>query len=137
MLRNSKKMASAATAFILLMSPVVTTNAAYADSTTVARDCANGVCGYTKYYGGRVRIYVSNKLSRMTHYNFKTNPGDQIELAVNSAGRGGYTFDREPGDSGTYSVQACDRGGIGARSTCTAWATFNWSSGGQESEGEQ
>lgn len=115
----------------VLMSSLAIPNVAYADSTTVKRKCANGVCGSTKYYGGRVRISLSHKLSRFTHFNFKTNPGDQIEVAD------GYSFDREPGDSGTYSAQACDRGGFGARSTCTKWATFDWSSGAQEEEEEQ
>ena len=137
MLRNPKIAFSAATMAVLLLSPLVASNAAYADSTTVARKCFSGTCGSVKYFGGKVRIHVSSKLSRTTHFNFKTNPGDQIELGVNSAGGGGYSFDREPGDSGTYSVQACDRGGIGARSTCSTWATYDWSSGGQEQEGDQ
>ncbi|WP_157080464.1 hypothetical protein [Methylobacterium variabile] len=89
---------------------------------TVPRECSNGVCGSSKYYGGRVRISVGSRLSRTTHFNFKTNPGAQIEI------RGGYSFDQEPGRRGTYSVQACDRGGFGARSTCTRWATFQWRS---------
>lgn len=98
---------------------------------TVKRDCANGVCGQAKYIGGIVKIKVTSKLSRTTHFNFKTNPGAQIEI------QGSYSFEKDPGENGTYSVQACDRGGIGARSTCTKWATFNWSSGEQESESEQ
>ncbi len=137
MTRNSLMAFSAAAAAVLFATALPVSTPALADSTTVARKCANAVCGSTKYYGGRVRISVSSKLSRTTHFNFKTNPGDQIELGVNSAGRGGYSFDREPGDGGTYSVQACDRGGIGARSTCSRWATFDWSSGAQESEDEQ
>lgn len=131
MLRNFRKTFTAITAITVLTSPLAAPSAAYADSTTVPRKCANGVCGSTKYFGGKVRIKISSKLSRTTHFNFKTNPGDQIEIG------GSYSFDREPGDSGTYSAQACDRGGLGARSTCTAWATFDWNSGGQEEEEDQ
>ena len=137
MLRKSKTALSAAAAFILLMSPLLASNPAYADSTTVKRICHSGTCGSTKYFGGKVRISVASKLSRTTHFNFRTNPGDQIELDVNAAGQGGYSFDQEPGGSGTYSVQACDRGGIGARSTCSSWATYDWNSGAQETETEQ
>lgn len=106
-----------------LLLGVLACEQAVADSVvTVARKCINGVCGQSKYYGGKVRITLSSQLSRNTHYNFKTNPGDQIEIG------GGYSFDKEPGRRGTYSAQACDRGGIGARSTCTSWATFSWRS---------
>jgi len=105
---------------------------AHAQTVTLKEKCANAVCGGMKYYGGRVRISVRSLLSRTTHFNFKTNPGDQIELASNERGRGGYSFDVEPGAAGTYSVQACERGGIGARSTCSRWATFNWNSGEQD-----
>ena len=122
-----------ALAVAMAMAPMfmVAATPANADSTTVKRKCVHGVCGSTKYYGGRVRISLSHKMSRFTHYNFKTNPGDQIEVQK------GYSFDAEPGDSGTYSAQACDRGGIGARSTCTKWAVFQWSAGDQEEEEEQ
>src|SRR5262249_31622510 len=91
-----------------LAMPMLLTTDAAAKVVTVPRHCANGVCGETKYYGGKVRINLSHKLSRFTHFNFKTNPGDQIEVT------NGYSFEREPGESGTYSVQACDRGGFGA-----------------------
>jgi hypothetical protein len=115
----------------VLLTLLATNQASAEDPVTVKRVCANGVCGEAKYFGGRVHIKVSSKLSRTTHFNFKTNPGDQIEI------QGSYAFEREPGDSGTYSAQACDRGGIGARSTCTKWATFDWSTGGQETEVDQ
>jgi hypothetical protein len=46
----------------------------------VPQRCGNGVCGSTKYYGGRVRIQLATQLTRISHFNFKTNPGDQIEL---------------------------------------------------------
>lgn len=121
-------------AMALLLAPAVlaTTDAAYANSTTVPRKCINGVCASVKYYGGRVRISLSSKLSRTTHFNFQGDGGAQIELTS-----GSYSFDAEPGASGTYNVQACERGGIGARSTCTKWATFEWNSGAQEEEEEQ
>jgi hypothetical protein len=131
MLSNLTKTFTAISTIAVLMAPLMAPNAAYASSTTVPRKCINGVCGSVKYYGGKVRISLSSKLSRTTHFNFKTNPGDQIEVG------NGYSFDREPGDSGTYSAQACDRGGFGARSTCTKWATFDWNSGAQEQEEEQ
>ncbi len=131
MLHNLMKALATASTIAALLAPVISPSAAYANSTTVSRKCVNGVCGSTKYYGGKVRISLSSKLSRTTHFNFKTNPGDQIEVG------NGYSFDREPGDSGTYSAQACERGGIGARSTCTKWATFDWNSGAQEEEEEQ
>jgi hypothetical protein len=106
------------------MTIAISSNDAKAESViTVRKACANGVCGQSKYYGGKVRINVSSQLSRTTHFNFKTNPGQQIEI------RGSYSFDREPEDSGTYSIQACDRGGFLSRSTCTKWTTFRWSSG--------
>jgi len=125
-----KKFSTAGLGAAVLLT-LLATNQANAQTVSVKRECAHGVCGELKYYGGRVRIKVSSKLSRTTHFNFKINPGDQIEI------KGAYSFDREPGDNGTYSVQACDRGGIGARSTCTKWATFKWSSGEQETESEQ
>jgi hypothetical protein len=131
MLTNPTKTLTAVSAIVALLAPLVLTGTANASSTTVPRKCINGVCGSVKYYGGKVRISLSSKLSRTTHFNFKTNPGDQIEVS------GGYSFDREPGESGTYSAQACERGGIGARSTCTKWATFDWNSGAQEEEEEQ
>jgi hypothetical protein len=126
-----RKYRTAGLGIAVLVSLLATNQANAQQTVTIKRECANGICGQSKYYGGRVRISLSSKLSRTTHYNFKTNPGDQIEI------QGTYSFDREPGDSGTYSAQACDRGGIGARSTCTKWATFKWSSGEQESESEQ
>jgi hypothetical protein len=126
-----KKLLLVAISIASLVTPILPINPAVASSVTVPRKCANGVCGETKYYGGRVRIHLSSKLSRTTHFNFKTNPGDQIEIG------GDYSFDREPGDAGTYSAQACERGGIGARSTCTKWATFDWNSGAQEEEEDQ
>jgi hypothetical protein len=91
---------------------------------TVPRICDNGVCGSSKYFGGRVRIKLLSQLSRTSHFNFKTNPGDQIELGTG----GNYSFDHEPGDRGTYSAQACGRSGTFARSICTQWTTFDWRS---------
>ena len=126
-----KKFLLVAIGIASLVTPILPINPAIASSVTVPRKCANGVCGEVKYYGGKVRIHLSSKLSRTTHFNFKTNPGDQIEIG------GDYSFDREPGDAGTYSAQACERGGIGARSTCTKWATFDWNSGAQEEEEDQ
>ena len=126
-----KKLIVAAVAIASIIAPMVPVSTATASSVTVPRKCINGVCGEVKYYGGRVRIHLSSKLSRTTHFNFKTNPGDQIEI------NGNYSFDVEPGEAGTYSAQACERGGIGARSTCTKWAVFDWNSGPQEEEEEQ
>jgi hypothetical protein len=85
--------------------------------------CNNGVCGCSVFDNVQVHIYLANKLSRVTHYNFKTNPGAQIELT-----RGYYSFRPHRGASGTYSVQACSRGGVGFRSACTNWTTFSWNS---------
>src|SRR5215468_892527 len=85
--------------------------------------CENRVCGCSVFDNVRVHIYLKNELSGFTHYNFKTNPGAQIEL------KGGYyTFQPRRGASGTYSVQACKRGGFGQRSFCTNWTTFDWNS---------
>jgi hypothetical protein len=97
----------------------------------VKKVCKSGVCGRAAYDGTNVNIYLSHKLSRATHYNFKTNPGDQIEIS------GRYSFPSGGGEGGTYSAQACNRGGIagsgvGGRSTCTKWATFNWNSGAED-----
>lgn len=104
---------------------VLTADEVYAQPVVeVRRACANGVCGETKYYGGRVRIKLTSQLSRHSHFNFKTNPGAQIELKR----EGNYSFDRPPGDRGTHSAQACSKSGL-SRSVCTQWATFRWSSG--------
>ena len=64
----------------LMTVAISNTDAKAENVVTIGRSCANGVCGQSKYYGGRVRITVSSKLSRTTHFNFKTNPGDQIEI---------------------------------------------------------
>jgi hypothetical protein len=111
--------------FAALVSPKLTIDEATAQAIVkVPKDCIGAVCGRSEYWGGRVRILLTHKLTRFTHFNFKTNPGGaQIEV-----GAGGYSFEQRPGRSGTYSAQACDRGGIGARSTCTRWATFKWKS---------
>jgi hypothetical protein len=91
----------------------------------VSMDCRhNGVCGCSVFDAQRVNIYLATKkLSGVTHYNFKTNPGAQIELT-----NGYYSFKPNPGAKGTYSVQACRRGGVGQRSGCTTWETFAWNS---------
>lgn len=109
-------------------------NEANAQKTVIVkRKCINSTCGQAKYIGGKVKIKVESKLTRTTHFNFHGNPGDQIELGSG----GNYSFERDPGEEGSYSVQACDRGGIGARSTCTKWATYKWSTGEQEEVEEQ
>lgn len=90
----------------------------------VPNSCKNSVCGSTKYFGGRVRIQLGGQLTRLSHFNFKTNPGGaQIELGAGGA----YSFEREPGDSGTYSAQACGRNLL-STSICTRWTTFTWRS---------
>jgi len=104
---------------VVLFSATLGSIEAHAD---VARRCSNAVCGRSTYDGTRVNIYLSNQMSGTTHYNFKTNPGAQIEI------RGHYSFEKRPGRTGTYSAQACRRGGLGQRSFCTAWATFRWNS---------
>lgn len=87
----------------------------------VSRRCASStVCGQSTWDGHRVNIYLDNSMSGATHYNFKGNPGDQIEIS------GNYSFNARSGQSGTYSAQVCRRGGIGVSSFCTQWATFRW-----------
>src|SRR5262249_26435508 len=73
------------------------------------------ICGCSVFDNQRVHIYLKTDLSGVTHYNFKTNPGAQIELANG----GHYSFQPKRGASGTYSAQACSRGGLGSRSGCT------------------
>jgi hypothetical protein len=85
----------------------------------------NGACAKSTWDGRRVNIYLSNTMSGITHYNFKTNPGAQIEIGANVHW---YSFQANSGRKGTYSVQACKRGGFGSRSMCTQWATWKWSS---------
>ncbi len=82
----------------------------------------NKVCSCSVFDNQRVHIYLKTDLSGLTHYNFKTNPGAQIELANG----GHYSFQPKRGASGTYSAQACSRGGLGSRSVCTKWATWDW-----------
>jgi hypothetical protein len=87
---------------------------------------ANAVRGSSQYDGRRVQIYLRNSMGGATHYNFKTNPGAQIELGGNEAF---YSFEHpQQGERGTYSAQACRRGGFGSSSFCTRWATFTWNS---------
>lgn len=132
MVVNQSNTLRVATSLLLLLSPVLTSSVAYAKVEVEQKCKKSGVCGGMEYYGGKVRIKLFSNLSRTTHFNFKTNPGDQIELDVN----GRYSFEVAPGESGTYSAQACERGGIGARSTCTKWATFDWNSGGSDDADE-
>lgn len=87
--------------------------------------CENAVCGNSRWDGRRVNIYLGNQMTGVTHYNFRTNPGAQIEISARSAY---YSFERRPNRRGTYSAQACRRGGFGQASFCTQWATFVWSS---------
>ena len=127
-----KKFCTAGLGIAVLLTSLLPAYEANAQKTVIVkRKCINATCGQAKYIGGRVKITVESKLTRTTHFNFKTNPGDQIEI------QGTYSFEQDPGNSGTYSVQACDRGGIGARSTCSKWATFDWSTGEQEESEEQ
>lgn len=88
-------------------------------SSGVPKSCSNGVCGRATFEGTRVNIYLTHTLSGITHYNFKTNPGAQIEI------KGNYSFN-PPAASGTYSAQACKRGGTFQKSICSGWATFTW-----------
>lgn len=128
-----EKFCTAVLGIAVLLTPLLAANEANAQQTvTIKRKCINSTCAGAKYIGGRVKIKVESQLTRTTHFNFKTNPGAQIELTD-----GKYSFERDPGDNGTYSVQACDRGGIGARSTCSKWATYDWSTGAQEENEEQ
>lgn len=109
--------------FAALVSPKLTIGEAAAQPVVeVPKTCVGAVCGETIYFGGKVRITLTHQLTSFTHFNFKTNPGAQIEVG------GGYSFDQRPGRSGTYSAQACNRGGFGERSTCTRWGTFQWKS---------
>lgn len=85
----------------------------------------NGACARSTWDGSRVNVYLSNTMSGITHYNFKTNPGDQIEIAARTHW---YSFRKPSGKKGTYSVQACRRGGFAQSSFCTRWATWKWSS---------
>lgn len=124
------------TALALAMPLILSSNIANA-GVIVKRQCINSICSQAVYKSGKVRITFESKLSRTTHYNFKTNPGDQIELRTS-----GYTFEQDGGYEGTYSVQPCNKGGIngsgiGGRSTCGKWSTFRWSSGAQEEMEEQ
>ena len=89
----------------------------------VAERCENAVCGRSTYDGTRVKIYLYTQMNGATHFNFRTNPGAQIELRTKN-----YSFNMRPGRTGTYSAQACRSGGPGQRSFCTAWATFRWDS---------
>ncbi len=119
----SRVLAFAGLATAVLLSPATAPEANAQNVVTVPRECKTRICARTEYWGGRVRLFWSGSpLSRSTHYNFRTNPGGQIERP------GNYSFEQRPGKSGTYSVQACNRGGIGARSTCSQWVTFNWRS---------
>jgi hypothetical protein len=134
--KKGTKLANALTvaAFMAaVFTPVLGINAAQAEGVVVGRKCINSTCGKATFRYGKVTIKVESKLSRTTHFNFKGVPGDQIELGPN----GIYKFERDPGESGEYDVQACDRGGIGARSTCTKWARYQWSTGAQEEMEEQ
>jgi hypothetical protein len=86
----------------------------------VQKVCKNDVCGRTTYDGTRVNIYLTSRTT-WTHYNFKTNPGDQIEISD-----GHYSFVARPGRKGTYSAQTCTRGQASGRSLCFNWSTFKW-----------
>jgi hypothetical protein len=124
-----QKYCATALGFAVVMTLSSPTQLRAEQAVTVGSKCIGSICGKSTYYGGRVRISLGSKLTRTTHYNFKTNPGDQIEI------RGTYSFDQPPGRHGTYSAQACGTGGINnsgylGRSTCTNWGTFRWSSGG-------
>ena len=133
MRRNPKMALSIATALMLLIPPQLASTGAQAKGVEVAQKCKkSGVCGGSEYWGGKVRIKLFSNLSRTTHFNFRTNPGAQIELDTN----GRYSFEMAPGETGTYSAQACDRGGFGARSTCTRWSTFDWTTGGSDDADE-
>lgn len=91
----------------------------------VAMRCGSVLCGRTTYDGSRVTIYLNLAENRtFTHYNFKTNPGDQIELGP----EGIYSFDAEAEHTGTYSAQICSRGSGGFRSVCSGWTRFSWNS---------
>src|SRR4051794_13323309 len=94
-------------AVVLLTS--LTINESKADRiVSVPQRCFNSVCGGTVYSGGRVHIQLGTQLTRTSHFNFKTNPGAQIELGAG----GTYSFERGPFESGTYSAQACGRSGL-------------------------
>jgi hypothetical protein len=108
--------------FVLIAMFTVTLGSieAHAD---IGKRCKNAVCGRSTYDGTRVNIYLASEMSGTTHFNFKTNPGAQIELRD-----GHYSFAQRRGRTGTYSVQACKRGGFAQSSFCTQWATFEWDS---------
>ncbi len=118
--------ASSGLGFAIMLTPPALSTANAQNVVQVPRACSNGLCGSTEYWGGRVRIRVSgSSVSRHTHYNFRTNPGAQIEIRNRPLT---YSFEQRPRRTGTYSVQSCERGGIGARSTCGRWVTFRWRS---------
>jgi len=91
----------------------------------IPQACLNRVCGRSTYDGTRVHIYLSHYGGPFTHYNFKTNPGRQIELTTDH-----YSFEARNGRHGSYSVQSCARGpaivGVHLRSICGRWTTFDW-----------
>lgn len=131
-----KRAAIAAAIAVALATPLAITGTANA-GVIVKKKCINSVCAEAVYKNGKVTTTFWSKLSRTTHYNFKTNPGAQIELRTNS-----YSFNMDAGNEGTYSVQPCNFGGIngsgiGGRSTCGKWATFRWSTGEAEEMEEQ
>jgi hypothetical protein len=112
------------TLFSLISTLIITmalTNDAKAQDSRIERECSNGVCGESEYVRGKVYIRVFSKVPGSTHLNFKTNPGQQIEI------RDSYSFNSGPGITGTYSVQSCTRGFLSS-STCRDWATFRWTS---------
>lgn len=114
-----------------LMMPMLTAKDAAAQVIVVKEVCKNAVCSKATYSNGRVNIRMRSLLTKTSHFNFKTNPGAQIEIG------GTYSFARDRGDNGTYSAQACNRGGIagsgvGGTSSCSRWATFKWSTGKAE-----
>lgn len=118
-------LASAGLGLGLLLSPAGISAAHAQKVVEVPRQCSNGLCGRTEYWGGRVRIRVTgSSVSRHTHYNLRVGRGGQMEVR----GPLRHTFEQRPGRRGTYSVQSCERGGAFARSTCGRWVTFDWRS---------
>jgi hypothetical protein len=85
--------------------------------------CKNGVCSRTTFDGRRVNAYLTYQRSALlgtaTHYNFRGEFGEQIEIG------GFYSFIARKGSTGRFRAQACYRNAAGV-SRCTAWSTFDW-----------
>ena len=97
----------------------VAAGAASITSPASARACTNGICAESRTDGRNVTVYLTTRLSPVTHYNVRRN-GGQVEVR-----RGQVLFFKlKKGYRQYYSVQACNRGGVLQRSSCTGWVRF-------------